>query len=128
MALEDTALLILRVVLGLIFIYHSIPKFKAPSLMAKGLGKSKGFVVTLGVMEFTAGLFLILGFLTQIGALLIVIVMLGALYYKVIKWKIPFSAPDKLGWEFDIILLAAAIALLLIGPGAISIDALISGA
>ena len=123
--LEDVGLLILRVVLGLIFIYHSIPKLKAPSLMAKGIGKSKGFVSLLGLVEFVAGLFLILGFLTQVGALLIVIVMLGALYYKLVKWNIPFAAHDKLGWEFDIILLAAAVALIFLGDGAISIDAFI---
>ena len=123
--LENVGLLVLRVVLGAIFIYHSIPKLKAPSLMAKGIGKSKSFVSLLGITEFVAGLFLILGFLTRVGALLIVIVMLGALYYKLVKWKVPFSSMDKLGWEFDIILLAAAVALIFLGDGAISIDAFI---
>ena len=121
----DVGLLVLRVALGAIFIYHSIPKLKAPAQMAKGMGQSKNFISLLGVIEFVAGLFLILGFLTRVGALLIVIVMLGALYYKLFKWHVPFAAHDKLGWEFDLILLAAAIALILLGDGSISIDAFI---
>ena len=121
----DIGLLVLRVALGAIFIYHSIPKLKTPAPMAKGMGKSKNFIILLGIMEFVAGLFLILGFLTRVGALLIVIVMLGALYHKLFKWNIPFAAHDKLGWEFDLILLASAIALIFLGDGAISIDAFI---
>ena len=126
--LENVGLLVLSVVLGAIFIYHSIPKLKAPASMAKGMGKSKGFVSLLGVVEFVSGLFLILGFLTQIGALLLVVVMLGALYHKLFKWNVPFAAHDKLGWEFDVILLAAAIALLLLGAGNVSIDTLLGWA
>jgi uncharacterized membrane protein YphA (DoxX/SURF4 family) len=48
--------------------------------------------------------------------------MLGALWHKMFKWKIPFLAADKTGWEFDFILLGAAIALLFIGAGIYSLD------
>ena len=123
--LQDLGLLVLRIALAAIFLYHSIPKLKMPSQMAKGMGKSTGFVIVLGLTEFISGLALIIGFLTQIGAILLGIVMLGALYHKLTIWKVPFAAMDKLGWEFDLILLAAAITLTLLGAGAISIDALL---
>ena len=55
--------------------------------------------------------------------ILIGLVMLGALKLKIFKWKAPFSAHDKMGWEFDLILLAAAAALLFLGAGNYSLDA-----
>ncbi len=53
------------------------------------------------------------------GAVLLIIVMLGAIYHKMFKWNTPFSALDKMGWEFDLVLLAANLAILLSGGGAI---------
>lgn len=118
-------LLILRVFLGIIFVYHGMPKMKMPGAMGKGMGWSGGSVFFLGFVEFLSGLALILGFYTEIGALLVGLVMLGAIYHKMFKWKIPFSAMDKSGWEFDLILLGAAIAVLFLGAGAFSLDAML---
>ena len=123
--LESYALLILRVFLGIIFIYHGIPKLRMPGALGKGLGFPSGFVLFLGLVEFISGLALVLGFYTEIVALLVAIVMLGALYYKIFKWKVSFFAMDKTGWEFDFILFAAAVAILLLGAGAFSLDALL---
>ena len=122
--LQSYGLLALRVFLGIIFIYHGMPKLMMSGKMAKGMGWSSGSIVLLGLVELLAGLSVILGFYTEISALLIIIVMLGALFHKMFKWNIPFSAMDKMGWEFDLILLGAAIALLLIGAGSISLDAM----
>ena len=38
------------------------------------------------------------------------------------KWGMPFAAMDKTGWEFDLILFAANIFLLVHGGGAIGIQ------
>ena len=86
------------------------------------MGWSSGSVVLLGLVELLSGLALILGFYAEIGALLVGIVMLGALFHKMFKWNIPFSAMDKMGWEFDLILLGAAVAVLFLGAGAVSLD------
>jgi len=48
--------------------------------------------------------------------------MIGAIWMKVTKWHVPFSAMDKIGWEFDLILLAANIVILVNGGGAIGIQ------
>ena len=122
--LGSYGLLVLRIFLGIIFIYHGMPKLTMSGKMAKGMGWSSGSVVLLGLVEFLSGLALVLGFYAEIGALLIAIVMLGALFHKMFKWNIPFSAMDKMGWEFDLILLGAAVAVLLFGAGSISLDAL----
>ena len=120
--LQSWGLLVLRVFLGVIFIYHGMPKLTMSGKMAKGMGWSSGSIVLLGLVELLSGLALILGFYTEIAALLIAVVMLGALFHKWFKWNIPFSAMDKMGWEFDLILLGAAIVLLFIGAGIYSLD------
>lgn len=123
--LESYGLLVLRIFLGIIFVYHGVPKLRMPGAMGKGMGWSSGSILFLGLVEFLSGLALILGFYSEIAALLVGIVMLGALFHKMFKWKIPFSAMDKMGWEFDLILLGAAVAILLLGAGAFSLDAII---
>ena len=121
--LGDWGLLILRIFLGMVFVYHAVPKLRMPAMMAKGIGWPISSVFFLGLVEFLSGLALILGLYTEIGALLVGMVMLGAIYHKMFKWKISFFAMDKTGWEFDFILLGAAVAILFLGAGAISLDA-----
>lgn len=122
---QDWGILVLRVFLGIIFLYHVFPKLKMPKIMAKGMGWNSVSVILLGLVEFISALSVILGFYAEIGALLLGVVMVGALYHKIFKWKVPFGAMDKTGWEFDMILLGAAIAILFLGAGAISLDAIL---
>ncbi len=76
----------------------------------------KTWMVTLqGLIEFLGGIAMIIGIQIQIIAVLLGIIMLGAIYYKIFKWKMMFSSAN--GWEFDLILLASNIAIFLIGGG-----------
>jgi len=122
--LESYGLLVLRIFLGIVFIYHAMPKLKSPGGMAKSMKWSKGTVVLLGLVEILAALALILGFYAEIGALAVAVVMLGAIYHKLFTWKIPFSGSNTTGWEFDTMLLVSAVVILLLGAGAISLDAM----
>lgn len=108
---------LLRVIVGLVFIYHAWPKLKNAKNLAPMMGLPGGVsgVLLLGLVESLSGVGLILGVFTQLAALLLVLVMLGALYMKTTKWRVPFSAQDKMGWEFDSILLAANLAILFTG-------------
>ena len=106
-------LFILRLAVAAIFIVHSLPKIKNSKLMAKAIGTSANMVLLLGLVEFLSSIGLILDFYTKLSALLLAIVMVGAIWFKSMKWKVPFAATDKTGWEFDLILLAANIAILL---------------
>ncbi len=120
-AQPDISLLILRIGLGIIFILHGWPKIKNPTGM-------KGMVGTLpsilaAIAEFFGGLGILLGFLTQIAALGIFFNMLVALYFHKFKWKDVFIGKEKFGYEYPFILCLVALALLLLGAGAYSIDA-----
>ena len=111
---NDFGLLLLRVSVGVIFIYHGWPKIKNAKDLASTIGLPGGTVsvLILGLVELLSGAGLILGIYVQLAAFFLAIVMLGALYMKKMKWHAPFSAHDKMGWEFDLILLAANLAVL----------------
>ena len=120
---SDLGLFVLRLAVGIIFIFHSIPKLKNPKGMAQGMGKPNmsGVILLLGVVELFSGLFIIFGFLTQLAAIALGIILVSAIFMKVSKWHVPFVAMDKTGWEFDLILLSANAAILFTGGGAIGI-------
>lgn len=96
----------LQFAVGVIFIVHGWPKMKskAPAFGVGGL--------VHGLIEVLGGLALIFGWYVRETALIFSIIMLGAIYMKKFKWNIPFSSQSTTGWEFDLILLAASILLL----------------
>ncbi len=85
------------------------------------MGMPAGMIFMLGIIETLASFGIAFGVYTQLSALLLAIVMVGAMGMKKMKWGVPFSAMDKTGWEFDFILLFANIAILLSGGGGIGI-------
>lgn len=83
-------------------------------------GTIVGFLVILG--ESLGALFLILGFMTRFSAASIGVIMAGAIYF--VHGKNGFFAPG--GYEYHLLTIGIAIALVMRGGGALSIDALIS--
>jgi len=53
--------------------------------------------------------------------------MIGAISLKMSMMKVPFTANDKTGWEFDFVILSACIALFVLGAGTIGLDKIIFG-
>ncbi|MBI2889058.1 MAG: DoxX family protein [Candidatus Liptonbacteria bacterium] len=117
----DAGLFILRLGIAVIFFYHALPKLKNPKGMAQMVGMPAGMVLMLGLVEFLAAAGLVLGVYIQLAALLLSVVMLGAIGMKTMQWHVPFAAMDKTGWEFDLILLAANLAILFGGGGTIGV-------
>ncbi|MCH8023130.1 MAG: DoxX family protein [Candidatus Marinimicrobia bacterium] len=125
-ALNDWGLLALRIALAAIFIYHGSQKWAmwkmSPSeQMPAGMLNMMKF---LSIVEPLGGVAVAVGFLTQPAALGLGIIMLGAINTKVRVMKVPFAPQDKTGWEMDLILLAACIALFFAGAGSIALDRL----
>ncbi len=118
---SDLGLLVLRLAVAVIFIYHSLPKLKNFKMISQGMGMSAGFVLSLGLAEFFSSVALVLGVYTNIASALLALVMVGAIYFKTTKWKVLFSAMDKTGWEFDFILLAANLAIFFSGAGSLAL-------
>lgn len=118
---NDVGLLLLRITIAIIFIYHGLPKLSKAKAMSTMMGMPAPMIFMLGMVEILASLGIAFGVLTQVSALLLAIVMVGAIGMKSMKWRVPFAAMDKTGWEFDLILLFASIAILLGGGGSIGI-------
>ncbi len=115
----DAALLILRLVLGIIMVYHGYPKVTGFSGTAEFFAGAGIPMPTLtaayaAIVEFAGGILLILGVATDLVGLLFAIDMLGAIYF--VHFSKGFSAANG-GYEFPLALLAMALAISFAGPG-----------
>lgn len=124
---QDWAPLILRLALGAAFVVHGYPKlFKmyagfAGWLDSIGIKPGKFWALVAGVAEFFGGIALILGVFTQLAALLIAVNMLVAMVK--VKWgKVALVENERAGWELDLIYFAAAVSLVLTGPGSYALE------
>lgn len=105
---SEAGLLFLRFVIGFIFVYHGVMKWKMPST-SEGIGT---IIRVLKYVEPVAGAMLILGMYSQMMALLFCVLMIGAIVMKITVWKQAFSSMKSTGWEFDLVLLAGSLVLL----------------
>lgn len=120
LAWSPLGLFVLRVIVGLVFLPHGWAKLKNPKALAQGMGWSTAAAAFLGFIETAGAILLILGLLTQLAAILLGLVMIGAIYYKIVKWHKKFTGDS--GWELDLALLGANVALILGGAGAWALD------
>ena len=118
----DVALLLLRVMVGIVFISSGWKHLKDPEARSKDIGMSKGFTVFLGAAEVAGGLGVMLGVLTQLAALGLISVMLGAIQKKIFVWHTGFwgkSGTD--GWSYDTMLVVMNLVILTTGGGNLSL-------
>ena len=122
MVFSDWALLLLRIVFGLVFIIHGWPKIKNLKINAQNfemMGFKPGIFwgTIVAVVEFFGGLLILTGLFVQPAALLLAINMTVAAL-----WKIKRSQRFIGGFEIDLILLAAGLILATLGGGIFSLD------
>jgi putative oxidoreductase len=127
----SVGLLVLRIVIGLAFIQYGLIKAAHPETWAAEVGMAglPAFVQLLVlVAEFGGGLLLLFGALTPVAALLIALDMLGAIVTFVLPHHgmVWISSTPRLTFEKNLFYATAAVTLLLTGPGAYSIDALLT--
>jgi putative oxidoreductase len=124
---RPAAPLVLRVVLGGLFIWHGIDKFDAGISMVEEMFTMWGVPAPglaaplVAVVEIVGGIALVLGLATRVAAMLLSVVMIGALIY--VKQDLGIiSAGPMPGAELDLALLAGLVALVVLGPGRFSLD------
>lgn len=116
---SDFGFLFLRLVVGVIFIAHGLQKFTMWNMTPNaqmGAGVLS-LMKLLSIIEPLAGLVLILGIGLNLAALVLALIMLGAILMKIFVFKVGFIAFQATGWELDLVLLAANLVLLLGGGG-----------
>jgi putative oxidoreductase len=83
-------LLLMRLMVGAIFITSGWSHVTRAEERAKSIEMSKSFTLFLGVAELAGGLGVVFGILTQLAALGLILVMLGAIYKKIAVWHTGF--------------------------------------
>src|SRR5438094_8306930 len=100
----DVALLLLRLMVGLVFITSGWNHLKDPDARSKDIGMSKGFTIFLGAAEVAGSLGVIFGVLTQLAAAGLILLMLGAIQKKIFVWRTGFWGEEGTnGWSYDTI-------------------------
>src|SRR5204863_7729641 len=74
----DLGLLLLRLMVGLVFVTSGWGHLKDPEARSKSIEMSKGFTIFLGIGEVAGGLGVAFGVLTQLAAIGLTLVMMGA--------------------------------------------------
>ena len=112
---SDTVMLVVRLVLGTIMIYHGWPKVQSLRRNAKDF-EGKGFTpgmlwgTIVALVEFVGGITILAGIYPEIGAGLFAFQMLVGTIWKLKKRK-PFT-----DYSYDIQLLALSLVLSGLGP------------
>jgi putative oxidoreductase len=109
----------IRILTGILFILHGLPKFEDVTSTQDffgSVGIPPELVVPIGLLEVIGGIFLLVGVVTRITAALFIIEMISATL--IVKLSKGFVG----GYELELLLVAIGISLLLTGPGRISIE------
>jgi putative oxidoreductase len=126
----ELGLLVLRLVVGLLFVGHGAQKLFGV-FGGHGLAGTAGFFESIGLRpgrvhapaagfaEFAGGLLIVLGLLTPIGALMVIAVMTAA----ILTVHLPNGVwATNSGYELNLVYAAVAVCLAGVGAGELSLD------
>src|SRR5271154_2944578 len=98
----DVALLLLRIMIGIIFLTSGWKHLTDPEKRSKDIGMGKGVTIFLGAAELAGSLGIIFGVLAQLAAAGLISIMLGAIQKKMVVWRTGFwGASGTNGWSYD---------------------------
>jgi putative oxidoreductase len=98
----DLGLLLMRLMVGLVFVASGFRHLKDPEARGKDIGMSKPFTIFLGIAEAAGGLGVAFGVLTQLAAFGLILIMLGAIQKKIFAWRTGFWGEKAFGWHYDL--------------------------
>jgi putative oxidoreductase len=114
---SDLALLCLRLVIAVVFFESGRRHASDPVGRAASIGLSPGVTRVLGWGELAAALGVALGILTQVAALGLMLISLGAIQKKLFVWHTGFWGEQTYGWHYDLLFLVANLVILTTGGG-----------
>ena len=136
---KDIVPIFLRLTLGAVMFPHGAQKvlgwfggggFKVTLEGMTGMGLPAAIVVMVMTAEFLGSLGLIFGFLTRLSALGVISVMMGAIFTVHQQYGFFMNWVGKQageGFEYHLLAIGIAVALLVRGGGAFSIDRALEG-
>jgi putative oxidoreductase len=121
MVYADCNLLLLRLMLALVFGSSGFKHLRRPKERAASIGMSVPFTVFLGAAECAGAIGLTVGIMAQWAALGLNLLMLGAIYKKIVEWKIGFWGDKSIGWHYEVLLITMNLVIVTMGPGKYSL-------
>jgi putative oxidoreductase len=113
----DLALLCLRLLVAVVFFTSGYRHAKDPAGRAASIGLSPRVTRVLGWAEMAAAVGVALGVLTQVAALGLMLVMLGAIQKKLFVWHTGFWGDKTYGWHYDLLFLVVNLVILTTAGG-----------
>lgn len=136
---DDVAPLVMRIMLGVVFFPHGAQKLfgwfggygldGTLNFFTQTMGIPLALAVLVIAAESLGALGLIAGFLTRIAALGVASVMVGAIFMVHLKYGFFMNWAGKQageGFEYHLLAIALAIALMITGGGKASVDSFLS--
>jgi putative oxidoreductase len=117
LSLEDAALFLLRLVVAIVFGASGYFHLRDPAGRAKSIELSPTATLGLGAAEALGSIGLVTGILIQPAALGLILVSLGAIQKKALKWKTGFWGEKASGWHYDLMLVAMNLVILATAGG-----------
>lgn len=113
----DLGLLLLRLMIGIIFLNSGWSDVKDPGKRSQSIGMSKGFTIFLGLAEIAGSLGIVLGVFQQLAAIGLILIMLGAIQKKISVWHTGFWGEKASGWHYDLIFVVMCLVVLFTNGG-----------
>jgi putative oxidoreductase len=114
----DVALLLLRVMIGMVFVTSGWKHLQDPEGRGKDIGLSKGLTIFVGAAEVAGGLGVIFGVLAQLAAIGLILLLLVAIQKKIFVWRTGFWGPSGTnGWSYDTMLIVMNLVIVTTGGG-----------
>ena len=125
---NDIVLLLMRLMLGAIFLDSGWKHLSDPEGRSKDIGMSKGFTIFLGAAEFAGGLGVVFGVFPQLAAIGLILLMLGAIQKKIFVWHTGFWGKSGTnGWSYDTMIVLMNLVIVTTGGGRLVLMNLWSG-
>ncbi|MGH9716466.1 MAG: DoxX family protein [Candidatus Acidiferrales bacterium] len=115
--LADFGILLLRLMVGVVFVTSGWNDVQKPEARSQSLGMSKGSTLFLGIAEIAGSLGVMFGVLTQLAAMGLILIMLGAIDRKIRVWKTGFWGEKSSGWHYDLIFVVMNLAIIFTDGG-----------
>ena len=113
----DLSLLLLRLMVAAVFVTSGWSHVKDPKERANSIGMTPAFTMFIGVAELAGGLGVGFGVFTQLAAIGLILVMLGAIQKKIFVWHTGFWGEKASGWHYDLMLVLMNLVIACTGGG-----------
>jgi putative oxidoreductase len=115
---SDIALLLMRLLVGAVFVTSGWSHMKNPVARGQSIGLPPGVTRLLGLGEIAGGMGVAIGVLPQLAALGLILIMLGAIQKKIFVWHTGFWGQHGTdGWHYELLFVVMCLVVATTGGG-----------